>query len=91
MLLTRFEMARLIGIRAMQLEEGALPGLQVENVDLRADAVYVAGRELESGTLDACVRRGEKLVHVRDISMPQELATMLNGKDGGRRRAYRPD
>ena len=90
LLLTRFEVARLIGIRAMQLEEGAVPGVCVGDEALRGDAVYVAARELEDGKLDACVRRAGQLAHVRDAHMPQELATLLNGKDGGRRRAYRP-
>lgn len=52
----RYERARLIGIRAMQLLQGAEPLIKVpENI---TDPIKIAALELESGKLPFLVKRG---------------------------------
>lgn len=89
LLLTRYEVARAVSLRALQLDAGAKPTLHVEDEQLRCDACYVAALELSMGTLDAIVRRqvgGD--VHVRDARMPPELNALLDTKDGGVRGVF---
>ena len=87
-LLTRYEVARIIGLRALQLDKGAAPRVTIEDETLRCDALYVAARELAAGVLDAKVRRADADVHVRDARMPPELHAVLDTKDGRSRGAY---
>ena len=91
-LLTRYEFARLIGMRALQLDEGSEPREQASTERLRADSVYVAALELHEGLLDAMVRRSGDGVptvafHVASASLPPEVATLLDNRDGGSRRS----
>jgi DNA-directed RNA polymerase subunit K/omega len=90
-LLTRFEAARVVGLRALQLDAGAEPRVHIADERLRCDAAYVATRELEAGVLDARVRRptGE-MVRVEEALLPAELVALLNVKDGGNRRPNPP-
>lgn len=53
--LTRFERARIIGIRALQLNLGAPPLIPVEEGEW--DALKVAEKELELGVLPLSIRR----------------------------------
>lgn len=87
-LLTRYEVARIVGLRALQLDQGAPPLVRVEDETLRCDALYVAARELSAGVLDAKVRRADEDVHVRDARLPPELHAVLDTKDGRSRGAY---
>lgn len=84
-MLTRYEMARLVGIRALQISEGSEPRVFVTNERLRRDAVYVAALELYEKKMDACVVRGGVSRHVSTLSNPLDLVTMLNTRDGGAR------
>jgi DNA-directed RNA polymerase subunit K/omega len=85
-MLTRYELARVVGMRALQLQEGAPPGVGVADDDLRRDAVYVAARELEARALDArLVRADGTSHHVNDLRRPPELRSMLDARDGGAR------
>ena len=94
--LTRYEVARIVGLRALQLDAGATPGVRVEDDALRRDALYVASRELAEGTLDVVVVRRDvatgasRHVHVRDMVMPTELRAVLDTKDGGTRGVCAP-
>ena len=84
-MLTRYEVARLVGIRALQLSEGSEPRVFVTDGRLRRDAVYVAALELYETNMDACVVRGGVSKHVSMLSNPLDLLTMLNTRDGGGR------
>ena len=53
--LTRFERARIIGTRALQLSYGAPPFIPIPN-NVR-DPITIASLELESGTLPISIRR----------------------------------
>lgn len=86
-MLTRFEVARIVGMRAMQLSEGAEPRVHVEDAVLQRDCNYVAGCELYTGVVDVCVRRGDAVHHVSELRLPPDVASMLNTRDGGRRAA----
>lgn len=85
MLLTRYEVARLISIRSVALSEGAPPAVFIEDTKLREDTSYVAAMELRTGKLDAVVVRGEKCIHVNEATVPESLNIHLDSKDGGRR------
>lgn len=84
--LSRYEVARIVGMRALQLSDGAFPLVVVEDEALRCDPCYVAAMELHSRALDMCVRRaGGEVVDVRAAHLPSDLRTMLDSRDGGRR------
>ena len=84
-MLTRYEVARIVGLRALQISEGAEPRVFVTDERLRRDTVYVAALELYEKKMDACVVRGGKPTHVSMLNKPLDLVTMLNTRDGGER------
>lgn len=85
-MLSRFEMARVVGLRAMQLAEGEAPLVHSIDESLRCDYTYVAALELYARKLDACVRRDDgTVVHVSSLRPPPDLASMLDTRDGGAR------
>lgn len=85
-LLTRFEVARLLGMRSLELSEGATPLVIVESATLRQDPLYVAARELEARALDArLIRSGSMVVDVRAASLPPCLFVLLDTMDNGTR------
>ena len=87
-LLTRYEVARIVGLRALQLEGGAPCALDPMPAcpRLRVDFVYLASRELAEGRIDAMVQReGMADFHVREAQCPQELAILLDTCDGDTR------
>lgn len=87
--LTRYEMARVVGLRALQLDAGATPLVTIEADSLRCDSSYVAALELATHRLDARVQRGDgSQVDVRTARMPPELNILLDGKDGGVRGVF---
>ena len=86
-LLTRFEVARLLGMRSLELSEGATPRVIVESATLRQDPLYVAARELEARALDARLLRndGRTVVDARVASLPPCLFVLLDTMDNGTR------
>lgn len=86
MLLSRYEVSRIVGLRALQLETGATPCVHLMDERLQQDFLYVAAAELVEGKLDVKVRRGTaEEVHVQDATFPPELYALLDTKDGGTR------
>lgn len=78
MILTRYELARILGLRSLQLSEGDPPKVFVSNDDLRRDFLYVAALELQTGVLDVCVKRADGNVHhISTLSPPNELGVLL--------------
>lgn len=55
---TKYEVARLIGARALQLSMGAPPLVKV--TDMKASFIEVAEDELEKGIIPLVVQRSEK-------------------------------
>ena len=84
-LLTRYEVARVVGLRALQLGDGASPMVHIEDETLRTDSVYVAARELEARLLKARVKRDHTTVDVHDARLPLSLYILLDTRDGGDR------
>ena len=89
--LSRYEVARLVGLRALQLAEGAPSVVKVHHDRLRYDFVYVAALELYEKKLDVCVMRADVAMHVSGATFPPDLATMLNSSDAGTRDSQASD
>ena len=87
-MMTRFEVARIVGMRALQLSEGHEPNVVIQDSDLRFDYTYTAAVELYTRTLDMCVARNGATYHVSDMCLPPDLASMLNTRDGRSRPVY---
>lgn len=86
--LNKFEVSRLVGMRALQLAHGETPSVVVSEPNLRDDPLYVASLELYEGKLDALVKReDELLVDPRKVGCCESLALILDLKDGGTRRS----
>lgn len=86
--MTKYELARVLGMRALQLSEGsAIPHVSVSK-EHHENVLYTAALELHMGMLDARVRRGEETLDIREMRLPRELLVMLDTVDGGRR-SYR--
>ena len=89
--LSRYEVARIVGMRALQLSDGAFPLVVVGDEALRCDPCYVAALELHSKVLDMRVRRvNGEVVDVRAAHLPLDLSTMLDSRDGGTRAQFSP-
>lgn len=73
--LTSFEVARLLGLRAALLEEGATPMVPWGNDEHRM--IVVAARELVAGRLDARVIRAGGWRHVRELRIPATVHDLL--------------
>lgn len=87
-LLTRFEAARIIGLRSLQLSEGDPPKVAVSDATLRHDYMYVAALELLEQRLDVIVQRGAHVCfHLRDAVVSADVTTLLNTRDGQERKS----
>jgi len=86
MFLSRFEVARVIGLRALELSEGSAPLVDVPP-SMRCNPTYIAALEVWERELDARVlREGGEVVHVRKAHYPPMLKTLLDTYDGGEKR-----
>ena len=77
--LTRYEVAKLVGLRALQLEQDASPLIDVKPNE---PFINIATRELHLGKLDAKVVRGEKAHHLSVVNLPQELHALVDIQNG---------
>ena len=85
-LLTRYEIARIVGIRSLQLSMGQdTPLVSVQNASLSNDTMYIAALEVYEKKLDLQVSRGDQRVSVRSARLPKCLNTLLDTRDGGLR------
>ena len=83
--LTKFELARVIGLRALQLENGAPHLLDIEP-QFREDCIYIATKELEMGKLRYKLNRVYPHNNVSQVSsetleLPYEVNTILHTKN----------
>lgn len=83
--LTQYEVARLIGMRALELSQGAHQSVVIEDPDLRCDVTYVAAYELYHGHMRARLKRGNEMLDVQQATPPPQLAQLLDSRDGGSR------
>lgn len=70
--LTRFEKARIVGARALQLSLGAPPLILIDNDSVR-DTIEIAVRELESKALPISIRRSLPNGDYQDIPVSDLL------------------
>ena len=83
-LLTRYEVARIVGLRSLQLSEGAFSEITIQHKTLGLDMLYIAAMELKLKKLDIVVQRpGGVKVHVKNASIPACLDILINTKDNG--------
>ncbi len=54
---TRYEKARIIGARALQLSAGAPPLIEVNDIKEKLDPVKIAMKEFDMGIIPITVRR----------------------------------
>ena len=74
-ILTRYEVARVIGLRALQIEEGSHPLVECKEGE---QSILIAARELQSRKLDVLIKRGEEeYVKVKDARFPRDLSVMV--------------
>ena len=86
--LNKFEISKLVGIRALQIAHGDAHSVTVTDPVLKSDAMYLAALELYEGKLDALVKRDSDVrVHPKDVGFCDSLALMLDLKDNGKRMA----
>lgn len=80
LMMTKYELARVLGLRALALDHGEVQCVQVEDDRLRRDSLYVAALELTHKKLDAQIVRGDRSYHVNDLNPPSELQTLLDSR-----------
>ena len=81
--LNQYEVARVVGIRALDLENGAPTSLQLTDERLRTDMMYVAAREIYEGIINVRVlRTNGASVDPNVVGCCAALSIMLDTKDG---------
>lgn len=66
--ITRFEMTKLIGIRAEQLARGAVPTIDPIKLNIR-DPLQIAYKEVEQGTIPLMIQRVLPNGHIVQIKI----------------------
>tara|TARA_B100000214_G_C23880602_1_gene587070 strand:- start:139 stop:408 length:270 start_codon:yes stop_codon:yes gene_type:complete len=69
--LTKYECTRIIGLRALEIQNGSPHLLEIKNEKLALDSIYVAAIELKNGLLDFKVNR----------KYPKEQIEQIHGTD----------
>lgn len=76
-MLTRFEVAKLIGMRALQIYDGSDVKVVVDDPDLRDNSMYIAALELQRGLVDARIVRDDETIDVKSAKMPESLEMLI--------------
>ena len=72
--ITRFETAKILGIRSLEIAEGSPCKVHIEDERHRLNYLYVAGIELYAGKLDMkIIRANGTSVHVHDLRIPKSM------------------
>lgn len=84
--LTKFEVSRITGLRALQIENGAQQMVEEPNEKLRRDFIYIATRELQEGKLDYKLNRSyprnvQSETNGAQLHLPSEVSTILRTKN----------
>ena len=83
-MISQYEIARILGLRSLQLSQVALSLVTVKEDHLCSNYTYIAALELATGVLDVCVRRQDgSLANVRDETLHPNLFIFLDTCDGG--------
>lgn len=80
--LTKFEVSRIVGLRALQLESGAPSQLLVQEECLNQDFIYLAAMELKQGLIDFKLNRiypNNQVVQVngKNLLLPNEVDRII--------------
>lgn len=78
MLLSPFETAKVLGIRALQLSEGSLPLIEIKDEALLFNLFYVAAVELRAGKLDMQVERNGTAIHLSAFLPSPHLQCLID-------------
>ena len=81
-MLTRYEVARIVGLRALQIDEGSLPFVEAGDGEC---SLRIATRELADRKLDVLVSRQGELHAVKEMEYPKDvqvLMTIMGGRGG---------
>ena len=73
--LNRYEIARILGLRALQIEEGAAPAVKVVEYE---SSLKTAAREMLERELDVLVCRNGKTYPIRSLDLPREFYIMFH-------------
>lgn len=76
-LLTRFEVAKLIGMRALQIYDGSDVKVVVDDPELRDNSLYIAALELQKGLIDARIVRDDETIDVKSARLPDSLEMVI--------------
>jgi len=74
-MLSRYEIARLIGLRALQIEEGSAPFVQMVGA---YSPIRIASQEILERKIDALVNRGGVYHSVKTARYPIDLDILVN-------------
>ena len=77
--LTRYEVTKIVGLRALQLEQDACPFIDVQPHE---PFLNVAVKELFRRKLDVKVVRGKRSYHISQVDFPQELYALVDVQQG---------
>lgn len=76
--LSRYEIAKIVGLRALQLDNGSTPNVDVWDGDY---SLHIAARELHERKLDVLVNRGGSYFSVKSARFPVDLENLLKTLD----------
>jgi DNA-directed RNA polymerase subunit K/omega len=85
--LTKYEASRIIGLRALEIQNGAPHLVDIDDGKLRMDNIYVAALELKLGVLDFKINRFYPMdnihqVHSVNYRLPPDVDVLLHTKKG---------
>ena len=86
MRLTKYECTRIIGIRALEIQNGSPHLIEVKDESLLMDPTYVAALELSKGLLDFYIKRRYPLERVeqlygKDLVVHSDVFTLITTKE----------
>ena len=86
MQLTKYECTRIIGLRALEIQNGSPHLVEVKDENLVMDSTYVAALELEKGLLDFCIKRKYPLERIeqlygKDLVIHSDVFTLITTKE----------
>ena len=87
--LTKYEASRIIGLRALEIQNGAPHLVTIDDNKLKMDIIYVAALELKNGLLDFKINRFYPMnniqqVHSVNYTVPKEVDVLLRTKCNNR-------
>ena len=84
--LTKYESTRVIGLRALEIQNGAQHLITINDETLRNDPIYVASLELYNGLLDFKINRCYptnvvEQIHSQNYKCHNDVLVLLHNKE----------